>query len=96
MARHFRIDDLLSDEHHQEASSLAVKRSTTVDQLWAWLRQRGYKVSRGAVHNWMRSAKQAASDPSAKLRSELHAKIETLTADQVVALLDAVAALPVA
>lgn len=52
MARHFKIDDVLSDEHRQEFERFARLNRTTIDELGEWLTGHGYRISRGAVHNW--------------------------------------------
>lgn len=85
MSQHFKVDDLLSDEHYQEFAALAAHRTTTIDKAWSWLRQHGYKISRSAVGLWMQRMK---SDPAARIRDQLKARIDQMDAQQLQSLME--------
>ena len=79
MPRHFKVNDLLNDQELAECRALATTRSSTVDGVWAWLRKRGHKVSRSAVHNWMFEVRTVAESPVAQMRSDLHRHVDGLS-----------------
>jgi hypothetical protein len=54
MARHFKVNDLLSDADRPAYEELLRRPSTTIDVAHAWLTERGLQVCRGAVHNHFR------------------------------------------
>jgi len=52
MSRHFRIPDVLPEPVLLEFRGECMREKNTVDNLVEWLRSRGYRISRGAVHNF--------------------------------------------
>lgn len=55
MARHWKVQDVLSEEDWRPFHSLLQKRRTTISRASAWLLGRGYRISRGAIANYIRS-----------------------------------------
>jgi hypothetical protein len=51
---HLKVDNLLRDEDRNDYYALLRKPGTTVRAAWLWLRERGYKVGRGAVKHHKR------------------------------------------
>lgn len=70
MSQPFRVAKLLSDEHWPAFHTLALDTRTTVDDLHGWLAEHGYRVSRGAVHNYPRYCRRG-------LLFDLRAKLGT-------------------
>jgi hypothetical protein len=96
---HFKVADILADEHWDSFHSLLADRRQTVVGLHAWLLERGYRLSRIAVWNYRRSlARRAALGlcpawagySDAALRGKIIEAIQTLTARDL-AILAAVA-----
>jgi hypothetical protein len=54
MSQKFTITAQLSDEHWEPFHQFLADRRTTIDRAQKWLADRGYKISRGAVHRYMR------------------------------------------
>ncbi len=71
MSRPFRLTTLLSDKHWHPFHALLADRRATVDGARDWLRRRGYKVSRGAVGNYLRIIRRS---PRRALGCELAGK----------------------
>jgi hypothetical protein len=83
MPLHFKVDDVLTETERAELVVFVLRRSTTVDQAWAWLRTRGKKVSRGAVHNWIVNVKATEGAPDAQLRAALLDVVRRMTPEEV-------------
>lgn len=62
MSRHFIIDDQ-PDPLYGQICALALKRSTTIDELWRFLRTSGVKVGRSSCHRWMCILREKQIDP---------------------------------
>src|SRR6476646_1931033 len=54
LVRHFKIDERLSTDDRAAYEALMLDPRQTVDSLQAWLRSRGYEISRGAVQRHRR------------------------------------------
>jgi hypothetical protein len=59
MGRQFQISRLLSEEDRETFRALALNEGiTTIQALHAWLTERGYKVSHGAVYNYAKHCRK--------------------------------------
>jgi hypothetical protein len=65
MPSHFAVDDRLSDRDRAAFIKLIANARTTVQIACDWLQQRGYKVSHGAVANFIRKERRSAETPFA-------------------------------
>ncbi len=95
MSQPFRVAKLLRDEHWPAFHALALDTLTTIDDLHGWLRDHGYQVSRGAVHNYARYCRrgvlfdlrrQLGGRSDAELRRQLAAWAENLSGEALTSL----------
>lgn len=52
MSRHFKVHELLDERELEDLRAYAREPARTIDEVHTWLLERGYTLSRGAVHNW--------------------------------------------
>lgn len=57
MSQPFKIEQILTDEHWGAFHELVMDRGVTLNALQAWLRERGYTVCRGAIHNYRKAVR---------------------------------------
>lgn len=55
----FRVDTLLSDTDKRELGRLIASRAWTLDGLLEWLGERGYEISRSALHRYSVTVRKA-------------------------------------
>lgn len=58
MSLHMKVHQLLSRPELDELEEFAREPARTVDEVWHWLVERDFAISRGAVHNWKRQFDQ--------------------------------------
>lgn len=79
MSRHFKAFDILSNGDRTEFEALLREPATTVDRAFEWMQERGYRISRGAVHNAKRNFADVLG--SVKRSSEMAAAYSALARD---------------
>lgn len=93
MSRHFQVAKLLSGRDRRAFHARAANEVTTIDALRGWLKDRGYTVSRGAVHNYARHVRrgflsdmrrQLSARSDAELRRKLTAWARQLAGAELV------------
>ena len=58
MARHFKVNEILTATDRERLHDLMDDPKQTIDTLRAWMIRHGYKVCRGAVFNYRRAVRQ--------------------------------------
>lgn len=93
MAKGFKIDQLIRPADRQQFEAMAMDATVSIDRLSSWLREKKYKVSRNAVHNWRTDFRACAADPIRHLRRYLALRIEAMPVEQLKAVRDQVNAM---
>lgn len=62
MARHFKIDDVLAEEHREMFRELLRQPAMTIDGLCEWLGAKGYRISRSAVGGYRQNFNKVLED----------------------------------
>jgi hypothetical protein len=88
----FAVEQRLSREHLAAFRELILSGPITIDAATAWLKEYGYKVSHGALGNWMRHARAQSLFPirplaglgnDAETRQQLALWAERLAGDEL-------------
>jgi hypothetical protein len=81
---HYKIDELLTEESERaEYEQLARQPGTTIDDLWEWLRGKGFSIARSSVARHKRSFDELSA--SVRRSSETAAAFASVAKDAGIA-----------